>query len=80
MNLPLAPVLDSADHNNDLPEPGSLLAFDQSKRVSADLMPSAVFVRTAVEAAGARLIYLPSYSPDFNPIEDAFSKLKARLR
>ena len=37
-------------------------------------------VRTIVEAAGARLVYLPSYSPDFNPIELAFGKLKARLR
>ena len=37
-------------------------------------------VRTAIEEAGARLIYLPPYSPDFNPIEMAFSKLKAVLR
>lgn len=33
-----------------------------------------------IEAAGARLLYLPPYSPDFNPIEMAFSKLKALLR
>ncbi len=37
-------------------------------------------VRDAIEAAGARLLYLPPYSPDFNPIENAFSKLKALLR
>ena len=37
-------------------------------------------VRAAIEAAGARLLYLPPYSPDFNPIENAFAKLKARLR
>ena len=37
-------------------------------------------VRQAIEGAGARLLYLPSYSPDFNPIEMAFSKLKALLR
>ena len=37
-------------------------------------------VRRAVEAAGATLRYLPPYSPDFNPIENAFSKLKALLR
>ena len=37
-------------------------------------------VRLAVEAAGATLRYLPPYSPDFNPIENAFSKLKAFLR
>jgi transposase len=37
-------------------------------------------VRKAIEAAGAKLLYLPPYSPDFNPIENAFSKLKALLR
>jgi transposase len=37
-------------------------------------------VREAIEAAGACLLYLPPYSPDFNPIEMAFSKLKALLR
>ena len=37
-------------------------------------------IRAAIDAAGARLIYLPPYSPDFNPIENAFSKLKAHLR
>jgi transposase len=37
-------------------------------------------VREAIEAAGASLRFLPPYSPDFNPIENAFSKLKALLR
>ena len=37
-------------------------------------------VRRAIEAQGATLLYLPPYSPDFNPIENAFSKLKAMLR
>ena len=37
-------------------------------------------VRRLVEARGARLLFLPSYSPDFSPIEEAFSKLKALLR
>jgi transposase len=37
-------------------------------------------VREAIEAAGAHVIYLPPYSPDLNPIEMAFSKLKALLR
>jgi len=37
-------------------------------------------IRQAIEAAGASLLYLPPYSPDFNPIENAFSKLKAMLR
>jgi transposase len=37
-------------------------------------------VRQAIEAAGANLLFLPPYSPDFNPIENAFAKLKALLR
>ena len=37
-------------------------------------------VRKAIEAKGARLLYLPPYSPDLNPIEHAFAKLKALLR
>ena len=37
-------------------------------------------VREMIEAAGADLLYLPPYSPDFNPIENAFAKLKALLR
>jgi transposase len=37
-------------------------------------------VRTAIEACGARLLYLPPYSPDLNPIEQVFAKLKALLR
>jgi transposase len=37
-------------------------------------------VRELIEAKGCELIYLPPYSPDFNPIEQAFSKLKSYLR
>ena len=37
-------------------------------------------VRALIEAVGASLLYLPPYSPDFNPIENAFAKLKALLR
>ena len=37
-------------------------------------------VRERIEAAGAELLFLPPYSPDLNPIEMAFSKLKALLR
>lgn len=36
--------------------------------------------RHAVEAAGARLVFLPAYSPDYNPIEQAFAALKHGLR
>ena len=39
-----------------------------------------VAVKEKVEAAGATLRFLPPYSPDFNPIEKAFSRLKAMLR
>jgi len=37
-------------------------------------------IRALIEGVGARLIYLPPYSPDLNPIEQAFAKLKALLR
>jgi transposase len=37
-------------------------------------------VAEAIEAAGVTLVYLPKYSPDLNPIEPAFSKLKSHLR
>ena len=37
-------------------------------------------VRQAIRAAGARLIFLPKYSPDLNPIEQVFAKLKHLLR
>ena len=37
-------------------------------------------IREAIEAVGAKLHYLPPYSPDLNPIEQAFSKIKAMLR
>jgi transposase len=37
-------------------------------------------VRQAIERAGARLVYLPPYSPDFNPIENLWSKVKQILR
>lgn len=54
--------------------PGDVVVLDNlpAHRVSG--------VRQAVEAAGATLLYLPPYSPDFNPIEMAFAKLKALLR
>jgi len=37
-------------------------------------------VKEIVEARGCELLYLPPYSPDFNPIEQAFSKIKGLLR
>ncbi len=37
-------------------------------------------VRELIEAKGAEVLFLPAYSPDFNPIEEAFSKIKALLK
>ena len=37
-------------------------------------------VKVAIESVGAKVLYLPPYSPDLNPIEQVFSKLKAMLR
>jgi transposase len=54
--------------------PGELVVMDNLPAHK----PAAV--RTAIEQAGAALLYLPPYSPDFNPIENAFAKLKALLR
>lgn len=50
--------------------------------VILDNLPAhkSVAARDAIEARGARLLFLPPYSPDFNPIENAFAKLKALLR
>ena len=50
--------------------------------VVTDNLPShkVVGIREAIEAAGAELRYLPPYSPDLNPIEQFFAKLKALLR
>ena len=50
--------------------------------VILDNLPAhkSVAAREAVEARGARLLFLPPYSPDFNPIENAFAKFKSRLR
>lgn len=60
----LAPVL----------RPGQIVVLDNlsSHKVAG--------VREAIEAVGARVLYLPRYSPDLNPIEQLFAKLKALLR
>ncbi len=55
-------------------EPGDLVVLDNLSSHKA------AGVREAIEQAGARLLYLPPYSPDLNPIELAFSKLKWLLR
>jgi transposase len=53
---------------------GDLVVMD---RLSAHRGP---VVRQLIEAAGAKLLYLPPYSPDLNPIEEMWSKVKQRLR
>ena len=53
--------------------PGDVVVLDN---LAAHKQPE---VRTAIEQAGASLRFLPPYSPDFNPIELAFAKLKAFL-
>jgi transposase len=55
-------------------KPGDIVVLDN---LSAHKVPG---IREAIEAAGAKLLYLPPYSPDFNPIEQLFAKLKALLR
>lgn len=54
--------------------PGDIVVMDNLPAHKAEV------VRQAIEQAGCELRYLPPYSPDFNPIENAFSKLKAHLR
>ena len=54
--------------------PGQIVVVDT---LSAHAHPGA---RAAIEARGAALWFLPAYSPDLNPIEEGFSKLKAHLR
>ncbi len=56
------------------PRPGDIVVMDN---LSSHKGPR---VRQIIEAAGADLRYLPPYSPNFNPIENAFAELKAMLR
>jgi transposase len=55
-------------------EPGQIVVMDNLQQHRG------ARTREAIEARGAELWFLPSYSPDLNPIEEAFSKLKALLR
>ena len=54
--------------------PGDIVVMDNLSSHKGSAM------RQAIEAVGAKLLYLPPYSPDFNPIENAFAKLKTLLR
>lgn len=55
-------------------QPGHIVVLDN---LGADKVEG---VRPLIESRGAQLLYLPPYSPDFNPIEQAWSKLKQLLR
>jgi transposase len=55
-------------------EPGHIVILDN---LGAHKIPR---VRPLIESRGAQLLYLPPYSPDFNPIEQAWAKLKQQLR
>lgn len=55
-------------------KPGDIVIMDNLGSHKADA------IRKNIAAAGARLLFLPPYSPDLNPIEQAFSKLKHHLR
>ncbi|MBS1064843.1 transposase [Gluconobacter kondonii] len=55
-------------------KPGDIVVMDN---LPAHKLPA---TQKVIEQAGAELMFLPPYSPDFNPIEMAFSKLKALLR
>ena len=55
-------------------QPGQIVVLDNLRQHHSQR------VRQAIEARGTELWFLPSYSPDLTPIEEAFSKVKARLR
>jgi transposase len=55
-------------------KPGDIVVMDNLPAHKGEI------VRQIIEAAGAELRYLPAYSPDLNPIEQAIAKLKAHLR
>ncbi len=54
--------------------PGQVVVVDNVGAHKPDRM------RALIEAAGCRLVFLPAYSPDFSPVEEAFSKLKALVK
>jgi len=55
-------------------QPGQIVGVDNLRQHKSDR------VREVIEARGASLWFLPTYSPDFNPIEEAFAKVKTLLR
>ena len=65
-----------------MPRPSSQPTLNPGDIVIMDNLPAhkAADARAAIERTGATLMFLPPYSPDFNPIEQVFAKLKAILR
>jgi transposase len=55
-------------------EPGQVVIMDQLN------VHKGATIRALIESAGCELLLLPAYSPDFNPIEQAFAKIKTHLR
>ena len=55
-------------------QPGQIVGLDNLRQHQS------ARVREVIEARGASIWFLPTYSPDFNPIEEAFSKVKTLLR
>jgi transposase len=55
-------------------QPGQIVGLDNLRQHQSDR------VREVIEARGASIWFLPTYSPNFNPIEEAFSKVKTLLR
>ncbi|KAJ2913748.1 hypothetical protein MD484_g6667, partial [Candolleomyces efflorescens] len=62
------------DTMNPFPAPNSVIVMDNASIHKSEAL------RQMVEARGMRLVFLPAYSPDFNPIEEAFSAIKAWIR
>jgi transposase len=56
-------------------KPGRIVVMD-----NLSVHKKGAWVRELIEGRGCTLVFLPSYSPDFNPIEEAFSKVKNSLR
>ena len=74
--------LDVGRRQNDYAEQVLAQALRPGDVVILDNLPAykSISAREATEATGASMIFLPPYSPDFNPIEHAFAKLKSILR
>ncbi|KAF7361583.1 DDE-3 domain-containing protein [Mycena sanguinolenta] len=62
------------DRMNPFPGPNSVIVMDNCKIHKAEN------IRQMIEARGMRCLYLPLYSPDYNPMEPGFSKMKAHMR